>query len=219
MTSTREIGMHFASYYRWLVATRRWGMPITFDLPVLDIGADDGEFLSRISAPHKVGLDLAARARVGLAWVQANACRLPFTDVSFGQVFAFDVIEHVDDDKALLTEAMRLLLPGGTLWLSTTAQNFAVFPGGRIQARLERSWRHVRRGYSAQMIKSLLPPGCTVDIWWWNEPAFRTLYVLLVALWQKSPRLAQSLVRRLVMIDARARQGQSGHLFARITQM
>ena len=100
--------------------------------------------------------------------------------------------------------------------MSTTARDFVVFPGGRIQARLERSWGHVRRGYSAPMIEALLPGGVRVDFWWWNEPVFRVLYVPLIALGQRSPGLAHRLVRCLVAVDARARQGQSGHLFARI---
>jgi hypothetical protein len=49
--------MHFASYYRWLVATRYWGLPQTFSTPVLDIGADDGLFLSAIESPYKVGIE------------------------------------------------------------------------------------------------------------------------------------------------------------------
>ncbi len=211
--------MHFASYYRWLVATQHWKMPIEFDLPVLDIGADDGEFLSQVSAPYKVGLDILARPSTDLTWIHADACRLPFTDASFGHVFAFDVIEHVENDKGLLSEAVRTLSPGGKLWSSTTAQNFGVFPGGKIQTRLEKSWGHVRRGYSKEILESLLPTGVTIDVWWWNEPALRMFYVPLVILGKRSPRVAQNLTRRLVIVDAHARQGQSGHLFARITKI
>src|SRR5690606_22204311 len=63
--------IHFASYYRWLVATQYWQLPLHFDTPVLDIGADDGGFLARVQAPLKVALDLAPpRARLPFARLQ-----------------------------------------------------------------------------------------------------------------------------------------------------
>jgi SAM-dependent methyltransferase len=211
--------MHFASYYRWLVATSYWGLPLNFSGGVLDIGGDDGQFLARIQAPFKVGMDLSPVApRVSFPWIRADGRRLPFADGSFGDIFAFDVIEPIEDDRSVVAEACRLLEEGGVLWLSTTAEKYTVLPGGPVQARFERSWGHVRRGYSTKMILALLPGGVEADVWYWNEPTLRAFYVPLYYLKRFHGPLARKLVRPLAKIDALKSQGQSGHLFARITK-
>jgi SAM-dependent methyltransferase len=53
-----------------------------------------------------------ARAEIGLV------SRLPFRDGAFNLVAAFDVVEHVDDDDAALSELVRVAAPGSTLLLS-----------------------------------------------------------------------------------------------------
>ena len=53
-----------------------------------------------------------ARAEIGLV------SRLPFRDDAFDLVAAFDVIEHVDDDDAALSELARVAAPSSTLLLS-----------------------------------------------------------------------------------------------------
>lgn len=209
--------MHFASLYRWLVATEHWGLPLSFDQPVLDIGADDGRFLQQITAPLKIGMDVTARpAELPFPWVSADGRRLPFADGSFGHVFAFDVIEHVVEDARLLREAVRVLQPGGTVWLSTPAHRFYMFPGGYVQRRFEHSIGHVRRGYSEATLAERTPDGCRLDIIWWNEPAFRSSYVVLYALKRMSAGLPNRLMPGLVRFDARHTSGEAGHLFARI---
>ena len=210
--------MHFASYYRWLVATEQWGFPTKFDEPVLDVGADDGQFLSRIEAPVKFGLDRYALPPVSFPWVQCSGTQLPFSSTPFGHVFAFDVIEHIEDDTAVLHDAVRVLKPGGTLWLSSTGHQFYIFPGGSIQHGLEQSWGHVRRGYSAQMITERLPDNVTIDIFWWNEKLFRTIYTALYALKRISSGLPLRLIPSVLHFDKRNPQGEAGHVFARVVK-
>ncbi len=44
---------------------------------------------------------------------------LPFADGSLTQVYCFDVLEHVDDLVAVVTEIHRVLEPGGRLFVTT----------------------------------------------------------------------------------------------------
>ncbi len=210
--------MHFASYYRWLIATEQWGFPTVFDKPVLDVGAGDGQFLNRIEAPAKIGLDRFALPSVSYPWVQCSGTRLPFANSTFGHVFAFDVIEHIEDDSAVLHEAVRVLRPGGTLWLSTTGHRFYIFPGGTIQRGLEQSWGHVRRGYSEQMIVERLPNNVSVDFFWWNEKVFRTLYTVFYVLKRISSTIPSSLIPLVLYFDKRNPEGEAGHIFARVVK-
>ena len=62
-----------------------------------------------------------ARARVRAATlIHADVCVTPLAGAQFDVAAAFDVIEHVDPD-ALLSEARRLVRPGGQLLLSAPA--------------------------------------------------------------------------------------------------
>jgi len=51
--------------------------------------------------------------------VVADGCHLPFKDCVFGKVFCSEVIEHVENPLLLLREIYRVLMPNGTLVLST----------------------------------------------------------------------------------------------------
>jgi SAM-dependent methyltransferase len=63
----------------------------------------------------------AARAylRPNLAFLAARAEQAPFPDGAFDLIVAFEVIEHLEDWRALLAEARRLLAPGGQFIVST----------------------------------------------------------------------------------------------------
>jgi SAM-dependent methyltransferase len=65
-----------------------------------------------------------ARSRVpNSELLQADATNLPF-DAEFDVIAAFDVIEHVDDDAAVLSEMYRAVRPGGGLLLTVPQHQF-----------------------------------------------------------------------------------------------
>jgi SAM-dependent methyltransferase len=96
---------------------------------LLDLGAGDGYLTSRLAAAagarEAVAVDVGSpaplAARVGP--VSQVAARLPgplpFPDATFDVVVTLETIEHVLDPDALLAEAHRVLVPGGSLVLST----------------------------------------------------------------------------------------------------
>jgi SAM-dependent methyltransferase len=63
-------------------------------------------------------------AASNLHFLAAPAQQLPFPDSSFDLIVAFEVIEHLEDWPRLLTEARRLLAPGGQLIVSTPNKSF-----------------------------------------------------------------------------------------------
>lgn len=75
-----------------------------------------------IRASHFVDLSLEATrelaARGGDA-LCACASALPYPDASFDLVAAFDILEHLEDDRAVTAELARITVPGGRLLLST----------------------------------------------------------------------------------------------------
>ncbi|HZP94401.1 MAG TPA: methyltransferase domain-containing protein [Burkholderiales bacterium] len=92
---------------------------------MLEVGCGTGYVLSGIaiarpamaltgSEIHEAGLDWTARRVPGARFLQMDARRIPFTS-EFDVVGAFDVIEHIEDDRAVLAEIRRALVPGGGL--------------------------------------------------------------------------------------------------------
>ncbi len=100
-------------YRAWLAARGTQG-------PVLEVGPG-----LRPTAPVATSyfVDRSAHALQALAVRGGRTAPadgpLPFTDGFFGAVLAFEVLEHVEDDEALLGEIARVLRPGGLFVMST----------------------------------------------------------------------------------------------------
>ncbi len=119
----------------WWFATRTWSLLNLLDAnvsrrdgDVLDIGCGAGNMIHHLSRYGRVkGVDVDARP-VAMAQARGYDVRqgditraIPFPDASFDLVTALDVIEHVDEDEAIIHEAFRVLRPGGILTISTPA--------------------------------------------------------------------------------------------------
>jgi len=103
-------------------------------MAVLDAGCGFGGTVESLNDRHRhmnlVGLNLderqleRARARVKptatneVAFVQGDACALPFADGSFDAVLAVECIFHFPSRLAFFQEVHRVLRPGGRLALS-----------------------------------------------------------------------------------------------------
>jgi SAM-dependent methyltransferase len=98
----------------------------------------------------------------GVRFVCGDAIRLEFEDRSFDALTMFDVLEHITDDRRAVSEALRVLKPGGYLLMSSPNEHWR-FPYYRFMKALCPSeeemfaqWGHVRRGYSLQQLTELI---------------------------------------------------------------
>ncbi|HEV8147335.1 MAG TPA: methyltransferase domain-containing protein [Bryobacteraceae bacterium] len=100
------------------------------DRRVLDIGCGAGygaaelATQARLVAAIDVSSDALEYARknyrpANVHYAQASALSLPVCDQSFDLITAFEVIEHLSDWKSMLSEAHRVLRPGGLFLVST----------------------------------------------------------------------------------------------------
>lgn len=104
------------------------------DKDVLDMGcgaAGKSLYYCSLGAKQVVGVDVVAHyegeanalaAELGYAdrfrFVCASAFELPFPDTSFDTVIMNDFMEHVSDPERTLKEALRLIRPGGGIFIN-----------------------------------------------------------------------------------------------------
>jgi len=84
---------------------------------VLDLGCGEGALLDAAGL-QGIGADLnparlALAVQKGLQVIHADGARLPFADASFDTVVCMEVLEHVPNMETLMSEAERVLAPGG----------------------------------------------------------------------------------------------------------
>jgi SAM-dependent methyltransferase len=98
----------------------------------LEYGADGAEVCAERSIPV----------------LRADATRLPLAPGSVDLVVAFDVLEHIEDDKAAATGVFEALRPGGTFLVAVPADP-------RLWSAHDDAVGHVRR-YTRQTLGDLL---------------------------------------------------------------
>jgi SAM-dependent methyltransferase len=95
---------------------------------VLDIACGEGygtAALARAGAARVLGVDLSeetcehARRKYGVDARVGDACCVPLPDRSLDVIVSFETIEHLAAPAIFLDECRRLLVPGGTLVIST----------------------------------------------------------------------------------------------------
>jgi SAM-dependent methyltransferase len=102
---------------------------------VLDLGCGEGDFTAAAAeaGADAIGADVAERAlerarrrHPGLRFQRVEAHGpFPWDDGAFDLVWASEVIEHVVDTARWLSEARRVLAPGGRLALTTPDHGLA----------------------------------------------------------------------------------------------
>jgi SAM-dependent methyltransferase len=123
-------------------------------LDVLEIGCGPGAMLGplrRYGRVHALDIELGSmqhckkrgfdRVAVG------SGLELPFADASFDLVGLFDTIEHIPDDRAVLSEVRRILRPGGHVFVSVPAYQF-------LYSHQDRLVHHQRR-YTKRQLDAL----------------------------------------------------------------
>lgn len=97
----------------------------------LDLGCGDGRLTAALDATRLTAADVSdvalARAAARLPGAETVALEpdapLPFGDNAFDLVLCAETVEHVRDLQLLLSEARRVLRPGGRLALTTPAHS------------------------------------------------------------------------------------------------
>jgi SAM-dependent methyltransferase len=130
-------------------------LPKTAGFRLLDVGCGAGNMIHHLSRYGQVkGVEIDPRPvkmahQRGYDVDQFDATQpMPFDDNSFDAVTALDVIEHNQDDLAILADSYRVLKPGGHMIITVPALMWLWSHNDDINA-------HIRR-YSAGELKEKL---------------------------------------------------------------
>jgi SAM-dependent methyltransferase len=152
----------FASRTRALKAMMDRLLPQTPDFRLLDVGCGAGNMIHHLSYYGQVkGIEIDPRPvkmahQRGYDVDQFDATQpMPFTANSFDAVTALDVIEHNQDDLAILADSYRVLKPGGHIIITVPALMWLWSHNDDINA-------HVRRYTAAELKQKLAQTGFTV---------------------------------------------------------
>lgn len=125
------------------------------NLAILDVGAGVGQNISTLSSfglvdaleVEEIGLnELAKRSDLGLIISEGIPCRL---NKKYDVIGAFDVIEHIENDREAVQWICDHLKPGGIFILTVPAFQW-------FYSEHDRALGHYRR-YSSNTLKKLLP--------------------------------------------------------------
>jgi SAM-dependent methyltransferase len=123
-----------------------------------------------------------ARQRVGgdVALLQMDACRIPF-DTEFDVIGAFDVIEHIEDDRRAVAQMFRALRPGGYLVVSVPQHMF-------LWSQFDELGYHYRRYGRGEMERLLTSEGFTIV----DSRSFNSILLPMMALSRLRKRSGRS---------------------------
>lgn len=131
----------------------------------LDLGSDNGvvSLLLRRRGGRWASADLdpaavaAIRGLVGDEVYRLDGPRMPFSDDRFDVVVVVDLLEHVEDDRALVDELRRITRPGGRLIVNVPhARDTALRRLRLALGQTDEQHGHVRPGYTAESLAALL---------------------------------------------------------------
>ena len=144
----------------------------TEGLRCLDLGSDNGvvSLLLRRRGGDWASADLTAEAVASIRDLvegdvhRVDPGRLPFPSASFDRVAVVDMLEHVPDETAFVSELARVTRPGGRLVINTPHLKRTLLRRFRHAiGQTDEKHGHLRPGYTPSRLRELLGDAFVLD--------------------------------------------------------
>lgn len=211
--------MRLGTYYRSLMLDKL-GITANKDF-VLDVGCFDGYWLSQQQhAKIKIAVDInPVNKYENVMYIKGDALNLPFKNDVFDQVFAFDVIEHVENDKRFLNELCNVCKVDSEIIISTPHKKIKIYPPF-LTNWVSKKWGHLRvNGYLDKEIKNLTKKNVVHEFFHIKEAFYRFFYFPARLLWGFNENLTKIFVKMIVYLDTRALNGENGQLLVKMVKI
>lgn len=141
------------------------------NLKILSVGSGTGDDLKILNKYGDVYVtDISKKALMAIPnklckeKITCDVCNIPYPDKFFDIVTAFDVFEHVTDDKLAISEVHRVLKKGGKVLFTVPAFQF-------LYSGHDKAVNHKRR-YTKRMLYALFKIFTKVKLGYWNSLLF-----------------------------------------------
>ena len=179
------------SFHWWTHSRRDAVLKMTHAYPkrtrILDIGCGGGDLLRDLrhaGFPHVTGIDISEESisyckSQNISEVyRMDAAKLSFADASFDLIIASDILEHMQDDEAVLREWRRVLSDKGVLILFVPAFMF-------LWSKHDEVNHHYRRYTKKVLLGKFGVSGFSIEqIGYWNFLLF--VPIALLRLFQRA---------------------------------
>ena len=144
------------------------------DSTFADVGCGSGAVgaaFKTLSGANVIGVDVSEDARAaatfrGLQTLSGSATELPFKNEELGGILAFEVIEHVEDDREALREFYRVIKKNGHLFITVPAHQF-------LWSNHDVLNHHFRRYSKSSLVKLVRSEGFAIlECRYWNSFLF-----------------------------------------------
>jgi glycosyltransferase involved in cell wall biosynthesis len=184
---------------------------------ILDIGCHDGEWLSNIEGRIRVCLDVEInKSNNAISYVKADGTAIPFPQNTFDLIYLLDVIEHVNNDKKLVKEVIRVLKPKGKLILTTPHIGIKIFPTF-LTKWVSLKWGHtLRQGYNPNLLIDYFEKKDHVELLKLKSFGYRNFYLPLRLLYYILPNSSKKLLHFIVDQESKNPYGDDGFLLLEV---
>ena len=183
----------------------------------LDIGCGSGIISSRLTTNlSPIGIDISLEGlkkyrQKGFNGIFGNVeSPLPFKSESFQVIILSEVIEHINNYQRLIKESFRVLVSGGTLYITTTNSAYLyyrlLYLIGKTPTELQHPF-HLRFFSYKMLVKQLKEHGFHMQAIWGQNVFMFVPDAILRRIQKKNQFLGNLLIKFLTLIGFRHSEG------------
>ena len=196
--------MRLWTYYRKELLKDLW-IKTAYDDVVLDVWCFDWYWLSTQKAKEKHAIDLDIEPKYkDINYKNWDATKLPYKDLFFDKVFAFDVIEHIKEwkEKEFIKELIRVTKKDWNIILTTPSKSIRLFPSFLTNYISKKWWHYKCNWYTKNEIQYFVWNKVYISILNLNCRWYLNNYLFLRFLWKINKKLVRNILQKIAKNDS-----------------